>query len=204
MICGDIIRSHSGWERPKRGASVLLLALFLAFAGGAFLLGWASKSVAVETQKEAVEVQSEAGEAPNDAAEAQDEAAETSAPAEKEKSTFDSVKGVFSSWGHKAGIKKDKLSIKYDMRKLRGKIDKDYQELGRVFFALYRDGAKDVLNDPKLKDLLGSIVEKQAELEKLEARLAELKTEEGDEESGEGTEEVQEDAGSAVEEKPSQ
>lgn len=202
MIWEDILRSHTGWERPKRSARVLLLALFLVFACGAFLLGWAPKSVAAETQKEAVEVQSESGQAPDDAAETQGEAAETPAPEEKEKSTFDSVKGVFSSWGHKAGVKKDKLSIKYDMRKLRGKIDKDYQELGRVFFALYRDGTPEILNDPKLKDVLGSIVEKQAELEKLEARLAELKTEEGDEESAEDSGQVQEQTGSPKEGKP--
>jgi len=200
MICEDAMRNHAGWKRLERNARALLLALFFILIGGSVLLNWAPKSVAVESQNEAVEAR-------NEAAETQGEAGKASVPAEEEKSaeeekgTLDSIKGVFSSWGHKAGIKKDRLSVKYDMRKLRDKIEENYQELGRVFFALYRDGAPDILNDPELKAVLGSIVEKQAELQKLEARLAELRAEEEGEESGEGAGEVQEGEGSAVEEK---
>ena len=217
MICKDVIMNHTRWQRPKRNVKTLLVALLLTLVCGSLLLGWMPESAAAEVRNEAVDAQNEAVDAQNEAVDAQKEAVESrnevgevqseageaSATAEEEKGTFDSIKGVFSSWGHKAGIQKDKLSVKYDMRKLRGKIEEDYQELGRVFFRLYRDGAPDIMNDPELKEVLGAVVEKKAELEKLDARLAELRAE-GGEDSEEEAGEEPEDTGSAAEEKPAE
>ena len=203
MICKDGIMNHTRWQGPKGNVKTLLLALLLTLVCGSLLLGWMPESAAAEVQNEAVDAPKEAVESRNEVGEVQSEAGEASATAEEEKGTFDSIKGVFSSWGHKAGIQKDKLSVKYDIRKLRGKIEEDYQELGRLFFRLYRDGAPDIMNDPELKEVLGGIVEKKAELEKLEARLAELRAE-GDEDSEEEAGEEPEDTGSAAEEKPSE
>jgi len=202
MICEHVIMKRTDGQRPKRNAENRLIVLFLVLVGGLFLLNWTPKSVAAEAQEQAVETPNGAGEVQKEAAAPQEQPSEASAPAEEEKGTFDSIKGVFSSWGHKAGVEKDKLSIKYDMRKLRGKIEDDYQELGRVFFELYRDGVPDLMNDPKLTNVLGSLVEKQAELEKLEARLAELRADGEDEESAEEPGPAEEQKSAPAEEKP--